>query len=68
MPRRSGHLAVTAITNDKPLLSRLLASPLLHRLNLGPLPAYQVSWDQPHRATSSTSLRAPGLAGRLGAA
>jgi hypothetical protein len=40
--------AVTAITNDKALLSRLLASPLLHRLNLGPLPTYQVSWDQPH--------------------
>ena len=31
-------LAVTAITNDQALLDRMLASPLLHRLNLGPMP------------------------------
>jgi acyl-CoA reductase-like NAD-dependent aldehyde dehydrogenase len=41
-------LAATVITRDEALLGRLLASPLLHRLNLGPLPTYQVSWDQPH--------------------
>jgi hypothetical protein len=41
-------LAVSAITRDERLMSRLLASPLLHRLNLGPFPTWQVSWDQPH--------------------
>jgi acyl-CoA reductase-like NAD-dependent aldehyde dehydrogenase len=41
-------LAVTAITEDPALLGRILASPLLHRLNLGPSPTWQVSWDQPH--------------------
>lgn len=41
-------LAVTAITEHPALLSRILASPLLHRLNLGPSPTWQVSWDQPH--------------------
>jgi hypothetical protein len=41
-------LAVTAITNDQALLARLLASPLVQRLNLGPMPTFQVSWDQPH--------------------
>ncbi|HET7292483.1 MAG TPA: aldehyde dehydrogenase family protein [Vicinamibacteria bacterium] len=41
-------LAVTAITADEALLGRIVASPLLHRLNLGPTPTWQVSWDQPH--------------------
>ncbi|HET8644603.1 MAG TPA: aldehyde dehydrogenase, partial [Vicinamibacteria bacterium] len=41
-------LATAAITADEALLQRLLASPLLHRLNLGPVPTWQVSWDQPH--------------------
>jgi acyl-CoA reductase-like NAD-dependent aldehyde dehydrogenase len=41
-------LALSAITGDQALLARLLASPLLHRLNLGSLPTWQVSWDQPH--------------------
>jgi hypothetical protein len=41
-------LATTAITEDASLLERLVASPLLHRLNLGPIPTWQVSWDQPH--------------------
>jgi acyl-CoA reductase-like NAD-dependent aldehyde dehydrogenase len=41
-------LATSAITGDQALVSRLLASPLLHRLNLGPIPTWQVSWDQPH--------------------
>jgi acyl-CoA reductase-like NAD-dependent aldehyde dehydrogenase len=41
-------LAVTVITADEALRRRLLASPLLHRLNLGSLPTWQVSWDQPH--------------------
>jgi acyl-CoA reductase-like NAD-dependent aldehyde dehydrogenase len=41
-------LAVTVLTQDEPLRRRILAAPHLHRLNLGPLPTWQVSWDQPH--------------------
>jgi Aldehyde dehydrogenase family len=41
-------LAVTVLTRDEGLRRRILASPLLQRLNLGPLPTWQVSWDQPH--------------------
>jgi len=41
-------LAVTVLTEDEALRRRLLSSPLLSRLNLGPLPTWQVSWDQPH--------------------
>jgi acyl-CoA reductase-like NAD-dependent aldehyde dehydrogenase len=41
-------LAVTVLTQDPALRRRILASPHLHRLNLGPLPTWQVSWDQPH--------------------
>ncbi len=49
IPKRLGPtLATTAITKDRALLDRMLGSPLLHRLNLGPLPTYEVSWDQPH--------------------
>jgi hypothetical protein len=62
-------LAVTALTNDESLLARMLASPLLHRLNLGGLPTWQVSWDQPHEGNLFEHLylrRA--LQGRTGAA
>ena len=39
LPERLGpSLAVTAITEDEALVRRLLASPLVHRLNLGPDP------------------------------
>ena len=41
-------LATSVITSDPTLLSRITASPKLHRLNLGPLPTWHVSWDQPH--------------------
>jgi acyl-CoA reductase-like NAD-dependent aldehyde dehydrogenase len=41
-------LVVTAITSDTGLVQRLLASPLVDRLNLGPIPTNRVSWDQPH--------------------
>jgi hypothetical protein len=41
-------LAVTVLTEDAALRRRILASPLLSRLNLGPLPTWKVSWDQPH--------------------
>jgi len=41
-------LAATVLTGDEALRRRILASPLLQRLNLGALPTWQVSWDQPH--------------------
>jgi acyl-CoA reductase-like NAD-dependent aldehyde dehydrogenase len=41
-------LAVTILTEDVALRRRILSSALLSRLNLGPLPTWQVSWDQPH--------------------
>ena len=41
-------LVVTAIPRDAGLAGRLLASPLIQRLNLGPLPTSRVEWDQPH--------------------
>jgi hypothetical protein len=70
IPARLGPtLAVTAITEDRALLDRMLASPLLSRVNLGPLPTYQVSWDQPHEGNLFDHLylrRA--LQGRVGAA
>ncbi len=41
-------LVVTAITQDRKLIGRLLSSPNVGRLNLGPIPTYRISWDQPH--------------------
>jgi len=41
-------LAVTVLSEDPVLHRRILGSPLLQRLNFGPLPTWQVSWDQPH--------------------
>jgi Aldehyde dehydrogenase family len=41
-------LVVTAITSDRELISRLVSSPLVDRLNLGAVPTNRVSWDQPH--------------------
>jgi acyl-CoA reductase-like NAD-dependent aldehyde dehydrogenase len=41
-------LVVTAITQDASFRTALLESPLIDRLNLGPIPTTQVSWDQPH--------------------
>jgi acyl-CoA reductase-like NAD-dependent aldehyde dehydrogenase len=41
-------LVVTAITSDGELIRRLVASPIVDRLNLGAVPTNQVSWDQPH--------------------
>ncbi len=41
-------LVVTALTRDRALLDRLLASPLVDRLNVGPIATNQISWDQPH--------------------
>jgi acyl-CoA reductase-like NAD-dependent aldehyde dehydrogenase len=62
-------LAVTAITDDEAMRRRIIASPSLHRLNLGPLPTWQVSWDQPHEGNLFEHLYTRrALQGRLGAA
>ena len=41
-------LAVTAITRDKNFIGDLMESPLIDRLNIGPISTMKVSWDQPH--------------------
>ena len=41
-------LVVTAITKDPAFTEQLLASPLIERLNLGPISTMKISWDQPH--------------------
>jgi hypothetical protein len=41
-------LVVTAITKDKAFIGELLESPLIERLNLGPISTMKISWDQPH--------------------
>ncbi len=41
-------LVATVITQEPSLVRRLLASPLIGRLNLGPIPTTQIVWDQPH--------------------
>ena len=41
-------LVVTAITQDPEFTAALLDSPLIERLNLGPVSTMKISWDQPH--------------------
>ncbi len=41
-------LVVSAITKDKTFTEQLLDSPLIERLNLGPISTMKISWDQPH--------------------
>ena len=41
-------LVVTAITKDADFMEQLLESPLIERLNLGPVSTMKISWDQPH--------------------
>jgi acyl-CoA reductase-like NAD-dependent aldehyde dehydrogenase len=41
-------LAVTAITRDHAFIGQLMESPLIERLNIGPISTMTVSWDQPH--------------------
>lgn len=49
MPAAIGEsLVVTAITRDEPFIAALMASSNVDRLNVGPIPTYQLSWDQPH--------------------
>jgi acyl-CoA reductase-like NAD-dependent aldehyde dehydrogenase len=49
MPQPMGKtLVVTALTGDRALVGRLLASPLVDRLNVGAIQTNKISWDQPH--------------------
>ena len=49
MPEAIGRsLVVSAITKDQRFIASLMASPNVDRLNFGPIPTYQLSWDQPH--------------------
>ena len=41
-------LVVTALTRDPAFQAELLASPLIERLNLGPVSTMKIAWDQPH--------------------
>jgi hypothetical protein len=41
-------LVVTAITRDERLIEQLMDSPLIDRLNIGPISTMKISWDQPH--------------------
>lgn len=41
-------LVGTVISNDKAFVRSMRAAPNIDRLNLGPIPTYQLSWDQPH--------------------
>jgi acyl-CoA reductase-like NAD-dependent aldehyde dehydrogenase len=70
MPSRFGPtLAATVITADEGLLARIMASPLVHRLNLGPLPTWRLSWDQPHEGNLFDHLYVRrALIGRAGVA
>ena len=46
--RMSQTLVLTALTDDREFIRRLLAAPNIDRLNLGPIPTGKISWDQPH--------------------
>ena len=49
MPEPMGKtLVVTALTRDRTLIERLLASSYVDRLNIGAIQTNQISWDQPH--------------------
>jgi hypothetical protein len=41
-------LVVTAITQSGEFIQDLLESPLIERLNIGPISTMKISWDQPH--------------------
>ncbi|MBI1826930.1 MAG: aldehyde dehydrogenase [Planctomycetes bacterium] len=49
MPEAIGaSLVVSAITEDRALIRSLMSSGNVDRLNIGAIPTYQLSWDQPH--------------------
>ena len=70
LPGRLGPtLAATLITADEALVARVMASPLVHRLNLGALPTWKLSWDQPHEGNLFEHLYVRrALLGRAGVA
>ncbi len=41
-------LVATVITNDKALQRKFMSCRHIDRLNLGPVPTFKLSWDQPH--------------------
>jgi acyl-CoA reductase-like NAD-dependent aldehyde dehydrogenase len=41
-------LVVTALTTERRLIDRLIGSPLVDRLNVGPIKTNQIAFDQPH--------------------
>jgi acyl-CoA reductase-like NAD-dependent aldehyde dehydrogenase len=41
-------LIASAVTADPTLTNALLRSPDVDRLNIGPIPTWRISWDQPH--------------------
>ena len=49
LPQALGQsLVVTALTDNAAFRHRLLSSNLVGRLNFGPIPTGQITWDQPH--------------------
>lgn len=49
MPDRIGpSLIVSAITGDKRFIAAMMGSSNVDRLNIGPIPTWRISWDQPH--------------------
>jgi hypothetical protein len=41
-------LVVSAITDDQTFIQELMRSSNVDRLNIGPIPTWRISWDQPH--------------------
>lgn len=41
-------LVATALTNDETLIHKMITSPHVDRLNIGPIPTMVIAWDQPH--------------------
>jgi len=41
-------LVATALSKDKKFLASLMNAPNVDRLNIGPVPTFKLSWDQPH--------------------
>ena len=49
MPAAIGpSLIVSALTADPAFSRALMSSPHVDRLNVGPIPTWKISWDQPH--------------------
>lgn len=48
LEKMASTLVATAITEDRDFIRDLFAAPNVDRLNIGPIPTMQISWDQPH--------------------